>query len=70
MAEEDPRRGWKPAGLGRCTECGNAYPVQQRTSTQLQPIGVAGSCHCGKTGFELCTDLENHSTEQSNGREE
>lgn len=36
--------------LGRCTECGTAYPLY-RESEKWHPVGTDGSCQCGNREF-------------------
>jgi hypothetical protein len=56
MGEEPTARdsvdtGGEPETLGRCTECGEIYPVQ-REDGELRPIGTDGVCECGNDRFE------------------
>lgn len=50
-ADEKPCSGGDPEGLGRCTECGSVYPVQQAGNDRVRPIGTHGACRCGNTEF-------------------
>lgn len=50
--EKEPHSGGDPEALGRCTECGDIYPVQGVTERTVRPIGTGGTCACGKGEFE------------------
>lgn len=50
---EKPKSGGDPQTLGKCTECGSVYPVQQTANGEIRPIGTNGGCQCGNTEFEV-----------------
>lgn len=41
----------RPESLGRCTECGNVYPVYESNAGTLHAAGTDGSCKCGNDTF-------------------
>lgn len=48
----EPNSGGDPEGLGKCTACGDVYPVQRTADGELRPIGTGGTCGCGNAEFE------------------
>lgn len=48
---ESPETGGEPTTLGRCTDCGEIYPIQQ-SEDGLRPVGTDGTCNCDNDRFE------------------
>lgn len=47
-----PEGGGEPEAIGRCTECGTIFPVQETDDGNLRPVGTDGTCTCGNATFE------------------
>ena len=50
--DQGPKARGSPDTFGKCTECGNIYPVQEAFDGRVRPIGTEGGCQCGNTEFE------------------
>ena len=54
---QGPKSGGDPQTFGRCTECGNIYPIQETLDGEIRPIGTDGGCECGNTAFETMSRM-------------
>lgn len=50
--------GGEPDIFGRCSECGEIYPVQQQEDGSIRPVGTDGTCRCGGDDFVILTEEE------------
>lgn len=54
MADQEGKdgSGKHPDTLGRCTECGHVYALQEIDGEKFLPKGTDGTCTCGNDEFE------------------